>query len=456
MPANQFHVTPAPRIQGWGEGLGSRINGQPPETLTDYSDFVRSQSRPVIAHEIGQWCVFPNLDERRKYTGHLKAKNFDIFADWLEAVGLDHLAHDFLMASGKLQTLCYKEEIESALRTPGFGGFQLLGLSDFSGQGTALVGVLDAFWEAKPYVSAEEYRRFCAPVVPLVRLPRRTYRNTDVLTFEVELANYGPRPLQSTSLTWSLVAKDNARPLASGVLQADADTGALTPFGMVEVSLADVPGPTAVKLEVVCEETGSKNDWDLWVYPAETSEKSERVQIATKIDDPMLATLEQGGTVLLSLPAGQVKTPAVLGFSSIFWNTLWTENQPPHTLGILCDPSHPLFAEFPTDFHSNWQWWELIHGGAAMDITEIADQVTPVVRVVPDWFNPRKLALVCEARVGRGKLLISSANIALDRPDSPAAGQFRKSLVDYATSKKFQPTTSLTPEALQSLTKQTR
>ncbi|MBX3426181.1 MAG: hypothetical protein KF688_10915 [Pirellulales bacterium] len=459
MPANQFHVSPAPRIQAWGAGLRSRINARPPETVSDYSEFVQAQSAPVIAHEIGQWCAFPNLDERRKYAGHLQAKNFDIFADWLEAVGLGRLAHDFFLASGKLQTLCYKEEIEAALRTPGFGGFQLLGLSDFSGQGTALVGVLDAFWEPKPYVTAEQYRRFCDSAVPLARLPRRTYRNDDVLAFEAELANYGPRPLTGTAVTWSLVAKADAAVLASGVLQADAETGAVTSVGSVETSLAGVRSPAALRLELACAETGSKNDWDLWVYPAESSEPSgpsDGLLIATEADDAVLAALDAGGVVLLTLPAERVNASAVLGFSSIFWNTLWTENQPPHTLGVLCDPQHPLFAAFPTEFHSNWQWWELIHGAAAMDVTDIADQVTPLVRVTPDWFNPRALALVCEARLGRGKLLITSANLAPDRPDCPAADQFRQSLIDYATSDAFQPTTTLTPEALQSLTKPPR
>jgi hypothetical protein len=69
---NQFHVTPDPRIQAWGAGLTSRINARPPETRTDYRDYIRQRSVPVISHEIGQWCVYPNFDEIPKYTGYLK------------------------------------------------------------------------------------------------------------------------------------------------------------------------------------------------------------------------------------------------------------------------------------------------------------------------------------------------------------------------------------------------
>ena len=148
IPENDFHVThQGTRIQGWGEGLSSRINSKPPETITDYRAALEEYpNQPTISHEIGQWCVYPDFDEIQKYTGVLKAKNFEVFRDFLQQSGMPEKAREFLMASGKLQTLCYKEDIEAALRTPDFGGFQLLDLHDFPGQGTALVGVLDPFW----------------------------------------------------------------------------------------------------------------------------------------------------------------------------------------------------------------------------------------------------------------------------------------------------------------------
>ena len=73
------------------------------------------------------------------------------------------MGHDFMMASGKLQAICYKHEIEKTLRTPDYAGFQLLALNDYSGQGTALVGLLDVFFEEKGYINAAEFRRFCSP-----------------------------------------------------------------------------------------------------------------------------------------------------------------------------------------------------------------------------------------------------------------------------------------------------
>jgi hypothetical protein len=159
--ASEYHVGYQPRIQRWGEELDSTINSQPPATERDYTAFIEQYDVPVVAHETGQWCVFPDFAEMSKYTGVLKPKNFEIFRDLLAKNGQGEMAERFLMDSGALQVMCYKEEIEAALRTPGFGGFQLLDIHDFPGQGTALVGVLDPFWDPKPYVDAEQ--------VPLVQ-----------------------------------------------------------------------------------------------------------------------------------------------------------------------------------------------------------------------------------------------------------------------------------------------
>ena len=135
-----------PRIHRWAEGLNSIINAKAPSTDYDFAHIIK-KNIPTVSHEVGQWSVYPNFKEIEKYTGVLKAKNFEIFQETLKDHHMADLAEDFLFASGRLQTLCYKAEIEAALRTPGFAGFQLLDLHDFPGQGSALVGVLDAFWE---------------------------------------------------------------------------------------------------------------------------------------------------------------------------------------------------------------------------------------------------------------------------------------------------------------------
>jgi hypothetical protein len=456
IPENQYHVTPDPRIQAWGEGLRSRVNAKPPETRTDYREYVRGRSVPVVSHEIGQWCAFPNLAERAKYTGYLKAKNFDVFADFLAGHGLEGQAGDFLRASGKLQTLLYKEDVESALRTPGMGGFQLLDLHDFPGQGTALVGVLDAFWDSKGYVTPSEFRRFCAETVPLARLDRRVFTTAEALGADVEVAHFGPATLVAARSSWRLVDAAG-RAVARGSWPArDVASGGGTALGRVELPLARVAAPARYRLVVTLDGTPYENGWDGWVYPPRVDPAAPPgVTVVRELDAGAEARLRDGGRVVLLVPPDRVRGDELgrvaLGFSSIFWNTAWTGRQAPHTLGILCDPAHPALAEFPTDGHSDWQWWYLVTRAGAMILDALPRELRPTVQVVDDWFTSRKLGLVFEARVGRGRLLVSSIDLDGDLAGNPVARQMRRSLLRYAAGDRFRPAVEVPVEAVRSL-----
>jgi hypothetical protein len=447
---NDYHVAPDPRIQQWGAGLKSRINARPPETRTDYHEYIAERAAPVVSHEIGQWCAYPNFDEIPKYTGYLKARNFEIFRDWLAANHMRDQARDFLMASGKLQTLCYKEDIESALRTPGMGGFQLLQLHDFPGQGTALVGVLDAFFESKGYVTGAEFSRFTNSTVPLARLDKRVFTSDETLTADVEVSHFGPAPLRGTVAGWRLVADGGAVAASGRLAPRSIPVDGAVPVGRLSIGLAAVPAPARYKLVVGLEGTGFENDWDVWVYPPRVElTRPAGVVWKTELDEDAAARLRSGETVFLMIPPPRVKGDVQMGFSSIFWNTAWTWGQAPHTLGILCDPKHPALAMFPTDFHSNWQWWYLVHGAGAMILDGLPPELRPIVQVIDDWFQARRLGLVVEARVGAGKLLVTSLD--LERADNPVSRQMRASLLRYAGGPEFRPRVELTPEQVRGL-----
>jgi len=436
---SDYHLLPKPRLQHWGDGLKSRINAQPPETRTDYRDDVRKAGVPLVSHEIGQWCAYPNFDEIPKYTGHLKPKNFEIFRDLLEAHHLGDQARDFLMASGKLQVLCYKEEIEAALRTPGFGGFQLLDLHDFPGQGTAPVGVLDAFWDSKGYVTPEAYRRFCNTTVPLARLAKRTWHTGETLRAEICLAHAGPAPLAGAVVVWKFVGQQGL--IAHGrfnPMTVPLETG--IPVGAIEVELSQVTPGCKCTLVVGLEGTPFENDWDVWVFPEQLDAAAPKeIRIVETLDEQALAWLKRGEKILLMPRAEQVKSDVALGFSTIFWNTAFTNKQPPHTMGILCDPAHPVFHDFPTDYHSDWQWWELIHGAAAMILDGLPPKLRPLVQVIDDWFENRRLGLLWEAKVGAGRLMVCSMDLRSNLDQRLVARQLRRSLLDYMASDDFQP-----------------
>jgi hypothetical protein len=452
IPENQYHNIPQPRIQAWGAGLGSRINALPPETCTDYSDYVQKLGAPIVSHEIGQWCVYPNFDEMRKYTGYLKARNFEIFQDSLSEHHMGDQAHDFLMASGKLQTLCYKEDIEAALRTPGFAGFQLLDLHDFPGQGTALVGVLDPFWEPKGYVSAAEYSRFCNSTVPLARMIKRYWRTGETLMADIDIAHFGPAPLDSLTARWKLVDSAGAA-VAGGMLPpATIAIGNGQRLGTVAVGLGGLASGWKYTLVVALEGTEFENDWDIWVFADELDTAvPDGIQIAERLDEATLAWLADGGKVLLMPKATEVRAESTIGFSSVFWNTAWTGGQAPHTLGILCDPGHPALAEFPTEYHSNWQWWELIHGSAAMMMDHLPGRLRPLVQPIDTWFENRRLGLLFEARVAGGALLVCSMDLRSDLGNRLVARQLRHSLLCYMNGEQFRPRETVEVDAIRAL-----
>lgn len=436
---NQYHNIPDPRLQRWGEGLKSRINGQPPETVSDYREYVEKYEVPVVSHEIGQWCVYPDFDEVGKYTGYLKPKNFEIFREFLIQAGLEDQARAFLLASGKLQVLAYKEDVEASLRTDGFGGFQLLALNDFPGQGTALVGVLDAFWEAKPYLAAEEFRRFCAPVVPLARLPKRIFSPGDSLDAGIEIAHYGPEDLRGARVCWEISGTH-----LHGSFEKDLRCGQLNAVEELRVSLEGLVCPARYTLKFSIADTPFENSWDVWMFPKETPLPEDR-RMLRELDDAAVSRLEAGETLWLQAAPSSVDTNVALGFSPIFWNTAWTRNQAPHTLGILCDPAHAALAEFPTEFHSNWQWWYVVSNAATM---ELPGHIRPIVQVVPDWFSPQCLGLAFEARVGNGRLLVTSIDFAAG---GPVGHQLFRSLLAYLDQEAFAPPPALSVESVRKL-----
>ena len=448
--------TPKPRIQQWNQNLKSIINSEPPQTVFDYRKIIDTTSMPVVSHEIGQWSVYPNFKEMGKYTGVLKPRNFEIFKETLEENHMGELADSLLLASGKLQTLCYKADIEAALRTEGFAGFQLLDLHDFPGQGTALVGVLDAFWHEKGYVSPKEFRSFSGQTVPLVRLKQHTFWNSDTLKASAEIAHFGEKPLENVIPEWRLQDM-NGELVAEGLLEEKTiERGNGIDLGEISVDLNEIREPKQLNLKVSVAEFS--NDWDIWVYPSKKEDLSEtNFRLVEQLDSETINYLKKGGKVLLNTSKGAVASgkggDIAVGFSSIFWNTSWTNGQKPHTLGILCDPSHPALSEFPTEYYSNWQWWDAMSHSDAIVLDKFSPDLKPIVRIVDDWFENRRLALLFEAKVGNGKLLISGIDLHSDLANRKEARQLLYSLKTYMNSEDFNPQIDLDIASIQNLYK---
>ncbi|MFN8239952.1 MAG: beta-galactosidase [Bacteroidales bacterium] len=454
IPENEYNLTSEPRIQHWGEGLKSIINNSPPQTAYDFRDFVSRYTVPTVSHEIGQWCVYPDFSEIDKYTGVLKARNFEIFRESLAEKGMGDQAELFLKASGKLQVLCYKADIEAALRTPGFAGFHLLQLHDFPGQGSALVGILNPFFESKGYVTPSEFTMFCNQTVPLARMGKLIYRSSETFNAKLEISHWGNAPLEkATLLAVMKTAGGKVLKRDSSVLQV-VPVGNCFDAGTFSMPLDAVTGPVKCVFELSLKGTAFRNNWEVWVYPEKQDNNPRNVIVTDRLDKKTLDVLSSGGKVLY-LTYGKIGpghgAKVEIGFSSIFWNTAWTGNQAPHTLGIVCDPSNPAFKLYPTEFHSNWQWWDPVTHSQAMILDAFPQELKPLVQPVDTWFENRRLALAFEGRVGKGSLLVCSIDMVNDMRNRPSTAQLLESFLAYMNSVEFHPDVPIDPLAINKL-----
>lgn len=202
---------------------------------------------------------------------------------------------------------------------------------------------------------------------------------------------------------------------------------------------------------------GHENSWDFFVYPSSLPKTNENILVTQQLDERALATLSGGGKVLLTLKKGSVKPEkggsVAVGFSSIFWNTAWTRCQPPHTLGILCNPRHPALTAFPTAYHSNWQWWDAMSHSNAIMLDSVSKGLQPIVRVIDDWVTNRSLGLIFECKTGGGKLIVSSIDLLQQQEARPEAQQLLYSLKKYMGTGSFNPARDIDVSALRSLMK---
>lgn len=434
VPESEFLVRSGPR--------GLPFNHQP-NSLFNFNHKIKDEFRPYVTHEMGQYCVYPNFNEIPKYTGVHKAKNFEMFQEDLVDHHMGDQAHDFLMASGKLQALCYKAEIEATLRTNGLAGYQLLGLPDFPGQGSAIVGMLDVFWDEKGYITYDEIKKFQSETVPLAEFEKFEYVNSDTLTVNVKVAHFGSKSITNATPEWQISTADGSI-LASGSLsEQNINIGDSSVIGQIKWPLDSIR--VASKLILALTIQNHSNQWEFWVYPEQLSKNNNsNLYICTSLNDSAKLILNEGGSVLL-MAAGKVENGKDVKqyFTPVFWNTSWFKMRPPHTIGVYIQNQHPLFKDFPTEYHSNYQWWSILNRQQVINLENFPPSFRPIVQPIDTWFLNRRLGMIFEASVGNGKLLVCSANLEGWMDKSPAARQLNHALVKYASGSEFNPENNL-------------
>lgn len=380
--------------------------------------------------------MYPNFEEMKKYTGVVEARNFEVFRERLAKNGMLHQANDFFRATGAHTVLQYKEVNESLLRTRNSGGFQLLGLADFPGQGSAFVGILDAFWESKGLVTPEKFRESCAPTVLLARLPKRTFRNGEKLKAKMEIYHFGKDALNSRKLNWTLTGEDGTVYHKGSLKTKSIQPATVDSLGIIELPLNGMD--SARKLTLKAELGGIRNEWDVWVYPEQPKTEQHNFVYTRTWNDETKQWLNEGKNVLL-IPEKCKGRKA--HFASHFWNPIMF-NWNPMIVGILIDNEHPAFRDFPTRNYADWQWWDILNYSTALELDELKE-ITPLIQSIDSYETNQKLGISFEAKVGKGKLFVLCADPEKKIDERPAMQQLLTSVRNYVSSGHFNPTKSL-------------
>lgn len=439
---------------GYGPLTGGTIRNSPGWKGGGYSSSVEGTVLPVVCHELGQWCAYPDFRIIQKLTGHLRPGNFRIFQKIAGENGVLPLAEEFLWCSGRNQLRLYKEELEANFRTPQLKGFELLDLHDYAGQGTAPVGLLDMLWEEKSYVKPEEFRCFCGDTVLLARLESYVWKNTDRVEVPVEISHFGQEELRDVSVEWQLAGEGEI--YRSGRLApVSVPCGSCRSVRSINLDFTGITGSRELTLELFFrrrkDNSGDshsmarecRNSWQLTVFAVREEEKrpdKERPAgvLYTRNWQEAKEALAAGGAVVYAPYLSELSwdCPA-LSMKNIFWNgqmgPSWIRS-----LGLVVKTEHPVFRYFPSAEDGGWQWEDILEHARGFWLKGM-ENIEPIVRPIDDWNRSLSLALMFEAAVGEGRLLMISADLEGSFEERPAAYCLKQAVLEYAASEEFRP-----------------
>jgi len=275
----------------------------------------------------------------------------------------------------------------------------------------------------------------------------------------VQIAHYGPADLPDARVTWTVTDRDGQKLTAGAFDPVTIEQGKVFEVDMFSLPMRDIVAPQKLKITAAIEGTKHSNDYNIWVYPQNVDTS---VPKGVMITDSFVSAetqkyLASGGKVLLLPKLDKLPHSIEGGFQTDFWSPMFAQaakrrgvKVPPGTLGILCDPDAPALVDFPTEFHSNWQWWHLVKNSRPIILDETPDNYRPTVQVIDNFVRNHKLALIAETKVGKGRMLICAIDL-LGNQDKPEARQLLYSLLRYLGSAAFAPKAELDAELLKKL-----
>lgn len=443
------------KSDGHSQSLTGYINRRYPDTTMNYQKAFAGLrevfSGPVYSFEVGQYEVLPDFSEMSQFEGNVtRPDNFQVIYEEVAAKGLLDHWEDYVAATGEMALLAYREEVEASMRTPAMSGISLLGIQDFPGQGTALVGMLNSHLEAKPFEFAkpEHFAAFFKDVLPLALLPGYTYTAGSQVEGSVLVANFGKVDLQTAveiQLSWDSSVDDGEQTSESqkvSLPMVPCPAGSQTEVGQFVFNLPRVK--KAVKAQLSLTIAGHENHYSLWIYPKVQPICPENVYETRCLDEKALAVLATGGRVFLAPDADPKALPQSIQtqFTPDFWSA-GTFSMQPGGMGQYIAKEHPLFTDFPTDSHSDWQWWAMASTRAAI----LPTTYDSIITELDSYAYLRPMAKLIEFNVGGGRLLFSTMGLHQLQDHVEARGLL-SSIYRYMASEDFVPKQEISVVAL--------
>lgn len=469
-PESDFYTSQSCKdvvIRGTFSGMRGYLNENYPSADRTYDEAMaeirKEYQKPVFSFEVGQFEVLPDFEELESFHGISDPVNLKLIKKRVEERGLLPTWEKYVEATGELSRLAYREEIEAAMRTRELSGISLLGLQDFPGQGTALVGMMNSHLEPKPYDFArpERFREFFQECRILVKLPHYTYEAGERLIAEVEAANFGKGNIEGV-FCWTLAGKKsvsengNCEPAEikskNTVIATGEDTeiticrpGSYTEVGSLDIPLDFVEKNTALTLKVRIGDSISA--YPIWVYRKTTPVCPENVYETRAFDMKTREILQNGGRVYLSPDADKESLPNSIKtqFTTDFWSVGTFADQE-GGMGQLIDTEHPIFKEFPTDFHTDWQWWIMATKRAVI----LPHPMKTIITEMDSYAFLRPMAQMIEFRCLKGKVLLSTMELHKSQ-QYPEVRALQASIYTYLSGENFEPAEEIAEEELSML-----
>ena len=425
VPSDDFIVTH--RYPGLG-GTRGLLGGA---ADYDYEKVYSKAPIPVIAHEIGQWPVYPMWDEQiPKFNGLLDPWRWVPRREMAISNNTFRFAREFHSASMQTSRHFYKLETEGLLRTPSCDGIDYLSMRDYTGQGEALIGWYDAFFDAKPALGEVPPFSVLMSTTPcLAKFAKFLWTSNETFTARLlvrnELADAIPA---GTRWRWSFG-------IHSGwaVAEKPIPAGELADVGGISVELSSFAAPSRSELRF------GDNSWRIYVLP--------RIQVPDPLPEGVLITsdpaaaakaLAAGGRVIYT---GKSAKSDITTFNPIYWSTgLFATNQKHVGFGAVVDADHPALAQTGCDYWLD-EFWRKLFSDGKRDATShrlegLPADFRPIITVVPDLHHSYFISPFFEVQVGEGRLVVCGLNI---NANSTAARLFKHMLWRYAASEEFNP-----------------